>query len=355
MSLKGQVSGVQKVKDSLTSVEDAVAEGLAERVSEAIKEFYGYARRVGINNPPSSPALIFARPDVAEYWALSRAKALEAAKAAITEGFGRGASLGAVHGSHELKGLQITPTKAAPDAKFVASVLSQYESQLDSARAKIEASVINAYNEIGPLLSYQEGGTATNVPHDTAVARWSQADQGADKASKAAGQSAAAHSRYATHEGFSAAQVAQIPDDAHDMLAKMWVANFAQDPKRGPCLTCIALHGEVVGIHEQFPVGLTFAKKPLSAFGGALYGPPRHPSCRCRLAFVSQQAHKVEEVKAVSESMNDYAMRVVTDTFVTKGFSASQVRGLPAPMFARLWRFLRVKGWWRRVWKAISR
>ena len=109
MSLKGQVSGVQKVKDSLTSVEDAVVKDLAERVSEAISEFYGYARRVGINNPPSSPALIFARPDVAEYWALSRAKALEAAKGPVFS---------------NLSSLHTTPLKSRPVAGFRGSAVS---------------------------------------------------------------------------------------------------------------------------------------------------------------------------------------------------------------------------------------
>ena len=59
-------------------------------------------------------------------------------------------------------------------------------------------------------------------------------------------------------------------------LNKMWVSR--DWPNR--CSHCKALHGTVVGPGEQFPhahPGLPV----LGVYGGALFGPPRHPNCQC--------------------------------------------------------------------------
>lgn len=354
MAVERDISAVQKVKDQLAGVEDAVSRGVAEQVEGLIKDWFAYARLVAVNNPGHPPALIFGRPDVNAFWNQTRDQALGTMRSALVQGFAHGAQMGTDHAAAALKAAGIDPTGIDPGGRFIQSALTDFAARLDQGREQIVGSVTSAYAQVGPVLSYQQGGASTNVPHDTAIARWDAARTQADKTARATGRSAADHSRYAAHEGYSQAQLAQVP--AGMAVKKMWVANFAQDPKRGPCLTCIALHGTVVGLHEQFPHGLTYAKKPLGVYQGVLAGPPRHPNCRCRLVLITEPteptkaAQHAKDVEKVSAQMNEYAMKVVTDTFVTKGFTAAQVRSLPTPLFTRLWRFLRTRGWWRRIW-----
>lgn len=56
----------------------------------------------------------------------------------------------------------------------------------------------------------------------------------------------------------------------------MWVA------ERDACLTCLALSGHVVNPGAGFNADATFGRRPLPVLG-KLFGPPRHPFCRCHL------------------------------------------------------------------------
>jgi hypothetical protein len=57
----------------------------------------------------------------------------------------------------------------------------------------------------------------------------------------------------------------------------IWVA------ERNACLHCLAYAGWVTEPDQEFPHGLTYsADGPLRAFG-ALFWPPLHPNCRCRV------------------------------------------------------------------------
>ena len=73
------------------------------------------------------------------------------------------------------------------------------------------------------------------------------------------------------------AVAAGIPDEDVQLV---WIA------ERDACVHCLAYAGEVVRMHESFPVGLTFGKKPLVPWPEPLWlsGPPLHPNCRCRLS-----------------------------------------------------------------------
>lgn len=70
---------------------------------------------------------------------------------------------------------------------------------------------------------------------------------------------------------------ANLPDEDVQLL---WVA------ERDACVHCLAYAGEVINMHESFPVALTFGKKPLVPWPEPLWlsGPPLHPNCRCRLS-----------------------------------------------------------------------
>jgi hypothetical protein len=58
-------------------------------------------------------------------------------------------------------------------------------------------------------------------------------------------------------------------------LGLIWV------PERDACLHCLAYAGWSVGAGQPFPVGLTFADRPLEMDRDLLH-PPLHPGCRCQ-------------------------------------------------------------------------
>lgn len=60
-------------------------------------------------------------------------------------------------------------------------------------------------------------------------------------------------------------------------LRKVWRAEL--DDKT--CDMCAMLHGEVVGLDDQFSHDAAFGGKPLRVYQGILDVPPRHPRCRC--------------------------------------------------------------------------
>lgn len=70
---------------------------------------------------------------------------------------------------------------------------------------------------------------------------------------------------------------AHLPDEEVQLV---WVA------ERDACVHCLAYAGEVINMHESFPVNLTYGKKPLVPWPEPLWlsGPPLHPNCRCRLS-----------------------------------------------------------------------
>jgi hypothetical protein len=70
---------------------------------------------------------------------------------------------------------------------------------------------------------------------------------------------------------------AHLPDEEVQLV---WVA------ERDACVHCLAYAGEVIHMHESFPVDLTYGKKPLVPWPEPqwLSGPPLHPNCRCRLS-----------------------------------------------------------------------
>lgn len=63
--------------------------------------------------------------------------------------------------------------------------------------------------------------------------------------------------------------------------SRLWVG------ERDACLHCTAYMGEIADGDEPFPIGLTFAKKPLSL--DPVPNPPLHPNCRCRLMIYRRE------------------------------------------------------------------
>lgn len=94
--------------------------------------------------------------------------------------------------------------------------------------------------------------------------------------------------RYAVNAGFN--QAARDVAERHG-VGRMWIAEV------DACLTCLALSGEIAPPGKPFDSNLTFkigpsgAPQPLPVYpAGPLWGPPRHPNCRCHTIPVPELA-----------------------------------------------------------------
>ena len=141
--------------------------------------------------------------------------------------------------------------------------------------------------------------------------------------------------------GFVAIQtaVAQVRRAGHDLAAMTrWGVNRAAAdgvtrvassvaagriwvPERDACLHCTAYAGEKVGPQGEFPVGLTYADRPLT-WAQELPNPPLHPNCRCRvLPWIEEWEGQVDLPGALERE----AQRTVLKGWAL-GSEASKVR-----------------------------
>lgn len=83
-------------------------------------------------------------------------------------------------------------------------------------------------------------------------------------------------------------------------------------PERDACLHCLAYAGWVVEPGQSFPVGLSYADKPLKPFGDLIY-PPLHPNCRCQVDLTylpvgrSEVALAREAERSVARGLSNHA------------------------------------------------
>lgn len=109
--------------------------------------------------------------------------------------------------------------------------------------------------------------------HPDRVSRWSHVTAGLG-AARAVLPAVRAHVAWvintAVHEGLDAVVRATAP-------LRVWVS------EADACTACLAYTGRVVKADEPFPGGLSWDPRQRSPRAPAIEGPPKHPSCRCRV------------------------------------------------------------------------
>ena len=100
-------------------------------------------------------------------------------------------------------------------------------------------------------------------------------------ATVAAGPRAELITRWAVIKGHNAARDQAYNDAAEVIpgLQKEWITS--RDER--VCPHCLAHHGEVVDVDQEFDKDRTFAGTAPKVYGGVLEYPPLHPRCRCTL------------------------------------------------------------------------
>ena len=98
---------------------------------------------------------------------------------------------------------------------------------------------------------------------------------------------------------------AQVADDAG--MARMWVA------ERDACLHCLAYAGEIAQPGQPYQAGLTFYigpdgnPKPMD--WKPVWGPPRHPNCRCRQEPVVDATYPLQPWETAATTPSDALKR----------------------------------------------
>ncbi|MFI2761391.1 hypothetical protein ACH5A3_21355 [Streptomyces echinatus] len=114
---------------------------------------------------------------------------------------------------------------------------------------------------------------ALHLLHPDRVSRWSHMLAGLG-AARAVLPAIRAHIAWvintAVHEGLDAVVRATAP-------LRVWVS------EADACTACLAYTGRVVKVDEPFPGGLSWDPRQRRPHAPAIEGPPKHPSCRCRV------------------------------------------------------------------------
>lgn len=224
-------------------LEDAAHHAVNTAAGIAIR----HAHIVMVNNPDATPAELFSRDDVSDALTLPFYAAEEAVNKSAALAWQAGRQAGWQAASEELDALGLDLGEAPPDDSYTFTALAgDAKANAAQARVRIEQALMDG----GP-------DEAKKVRADLA--------RRAAYTVQAAGmmaQNEAKAQAYADHPG----------------VGKMWVCHF----NPGTCEHCAGLHGMVVPVGAEFPHNT--GTKYLAVYNGQLFGPPRHPNCRCTLA-----------------------------------------------------------------------
>ena len=130
--------------------------------------------------------------------------------------------------------------------------------------------------------------------------------------------------RWATVKGYNLSRQAALETALVTVrsLKKQWLA---QSDER-TCPHCLAQHGTVVEVSQDFDPSNTYASSPPKPHGGFMLVPPLHPRCRC-LIVAWDEAFR--EYTDFSPQQQHEAARELA---IEKGFWRALTRGRPQPV-----------------------
>jgi hypothetical protein len=128
-------------------------------------------------------------------------------------------------------------------------------------------------------------------------------------------------SRWATIKGYNLSRQAQYEASLSvmPMLMKQWLC--ATDERT--CPHCLAHHGEIVAVPDQFDASRTYAATPITPYQGQLEVPPLHPRCRCTITAWT------EDWRAYTDATPQELEATAKDLAVAQGFPKA-ASALPA-------------------------
>jgi Phage Mu protein F like protein len=245
---------------------DEAQRQLAQVVKAQIGNWADFVQTVvRANTGAQSAGGILDRPDVAMALDGALAGARQQAEQAVTDAWERGGG--------------------AADSPYLSSLLADVDRAYSQAPGEIRQAAVSAFAGVPRALSRYEGGSALNVPVETAQARAAAVRQAVAHtgASLLLRNSLSADVARAASETDAVIAEALQRRAAGERVGLQWVSRL--DPHT--CPWCRMLHGTIVEPGEQFPHGGVIGRhRPPKVYRGVLLGPPRHPRCRCRPRIV---------------------------------------------------------------------
>lgn len=205
----------------------------------------------------------------------------------------------------------------APESSISSAYLDQILSDLSNnlilTQQRIQAEILSRLPEIALPASYQE--QAGGVENTRAALGQLRADEAQDivrRASRNLGFRTKIAASVVVRRSAEEIKLVSVSG-----WRKMWVASFVDNV---PCDHCIALHGTVIGIDEEFNAAA--GNLYLRVYGN-LQTPPRHPNCRCTLWIIPPESTEVSAPKT---------KKVVKPVLM----SSEDVQSMPLKVFAKL-------------------
>ncbi len=197
----------------------------------------------------------------------------------VTQAFQESGSLARAHLGDELTDLVTHLNTVSGTALPIAGVVNF--AQLDTAA--IELGLGTAINDTTALTQ------ATRITLQREITQGVVAGEGIDKLSRRISvledisyNRAEVITRWSTIKGYNLAHQATYEAAMVNIpgLRKQWMTQVDERT----CPHCLAQHGIVVDVVDEFDASLTYAGTPPQPYQGVLETPPLHPRCRCTIA-----------------------------------------------------------------------
>lgn len=332
---------VEQHADQLAAIDLQAALESGSFLNASGDRYASYVAQIIRNNPNKSVYDILGRSDVQGLADQLTATSLDRTIATLRGAHSLGTTVGVNHLRSEAKALGLSlPPKPVPP--LTSNYLSAVETDMQSAVNLLGPSLRQATTSTFTDVATQDEN-ATNLPKDLANRRAARARQEMERAGRRLSNRARAAGSVVASRAYTEAQLTHMQEiqEANPGVAirKVWVTSFGANT----CGTCAALHGTVLDLDVEYDHGQSFTTKPPAVYQD-LNGPPRHPSCNCRVsiylesfgdaaAAMREEARKFA-VTAPNQAPRSWSSGQVSDLAQTSAFaSANDFAVLPDTQF----------------------
>lgn len=241
------------------------------------------------NNPTKTIQQIMERVDIQQLMHQLLGNAYAQAVQAVNEGSLAGGQLGAVHAVQEaaVYGVQAAPVAVPASTPTTTSIVSDLTANSAQAATQVQTGASSGWaNAIQPPSFHEAPGGSQNVTMDLANERAVGAAAMVQKATDDLANRSAAAASTATTSTYNDMKLATYGAVAADnplvSVSKVWVCQLDDNS----CGECVALHGTVLEVTQEFSDQVTFASGEADDSYDGLDAPPRHPYCGCVVVLV---------------------------------------------------------------------
>lgn len=248
-------------RNALSAISDSYVGKVGPLWEAANKEALSHLNLVMQNNPHKTVESLLKRPDVESALRWPYEQAALKAESFIRESWEVAEKDSVAKAKGEMKLLKADWKGYETDTDLLDDLVADLHANAKAMRSRYR-SALTGDKDRAQALQQLTGDARRRAEYTTSVAVWSVAAQVRDSAAKLAG------------------------------LNRMWLSRKDADT----CTHCLDLHGVVVGPGEAFPVSALKTYKDR-----ALWGPPRHPQCRCVVVFTFIKKTVLKKLKSKTQ------------------------------------------------------